>query len=416
MPDDAFHYMAPDGGGWGVVRMALTVPESAVLMAAPLVCGRGSAIRALQLGYRRRFFFLELSERDAITGAQAGRIEEAASEILDEAKGRIKALFLCATCIDDLLGTDYSSIERRLAERHHTEVRTIALKPIAADGKRPSGLVTQEAMYDLLEPSALKDGGLNVLGSMSPIDSSSELHAVLAAAGFGPLRHVGSCSSFAEFQMMGRSRNNLLVRPSGRLAAKLLERKLGIPSVHAPVSYGLETVDWAYAALGEALGRDLPIDRARAEAVDAIEAFRVRRRRAPRVAVGSSVNASAFELARALIGYGLDVHCVFANAFLDYDIPHIAWLKEKAPKLRVYAVSHTSMAEFLDWKLSVDLAFGFEAGYFCSASPTVNLSSDRQDFGYRAIESLLDTIERELSEPKPHRESMYATFIQRAGV
>lgn len=420
MPDDAFHYMAPSGGGWGVVRMALSVPESAVLMAAPLVCGRGSAIRALQLGYRHRFFFLELAERDLIAGAHLGKIEEAASEILASSGGSIKVLFLCATCVDDLLGTDFGSVERRLVDRHSVPVRTISLKPIAADGRRPSGLVTQEAIYDLLDSSGEKDGGALVLGSMAPIGASSELAAALAGSGIGPLRHPGSCSTFDEFRAMGRSSRSLLVRPSGRLAARLLERKLGIPSVCAPACYGLDAVDLVYAELERAVGGVIAsapaVKEARGEAVDAIEAFRSRPGKPLRVAIGSSVNASPFELARALIGYGLDPRCIFANAYLDYDDIHIAWLKEKAPGLRVHTVSHTSMAEFRALGLSVDLAFGFEAGYFCSGSPTLDLPSDRQDFGYRGIALLLRRIEEALAAPEPHRESMYSSFLRRAAV
>jgi|GEM_PF-3992187 len=82
MPPDALHYIPPHGGGWGVVRMALLVPESVVLMVAPAVCGRISALRGLQVGYRKRFYLLGVTERDLVTGQYMEKISEAAAEIL----------------------------------------------------------------------------------------------------------------------------------------------------------------------------------------------------------------------------------------------------------------------------------------------------------------------------------------------
>jgi len=318
-------------------------------------------------------------------------------------------LLLCATCVDDLLGSDYETKARQLEREHGLLVRAIHLKPTAADGKRPSGLATQLAVYDLLEPSEERDSSINVIGSPAPIEEGSEFHEVMAAAGIQKVRHIAACANLEEFQQMSRARLNLLARPLARLAVQHMEGKLGIPYCYTPVAYNLETIARSYRFLSERLGVPLATDRYREEAERAIDSYR--RELGPlTVAVGSTVNAGPFELARALTEYGLVVKYVFTNTVLDYEMEHVEWLKERLPDLVVFTNSHTSMAGFLHLGLRVDLAMGFEAGYYCSGARTVPLPADTQPYGYRGVVWLLRQMADALQNPKSHRQAMYESF------
>ncbi len=410
MPPDALHYIPPYGGFWGGIRKALQIPESVVLMAAPPVCARIAALSELRLEYMNRFFFLNIGESDFIDGTYPERIVKAADEILSFLIPVPKVLFLCETCIDDILGSDYEYLCRKIGKKHDIIVKSIHLKPTSADGKQPSGLISQLSMYSILEPDEDKDAGINIIGSMVPIDNESEFYTVMKRAGIGPVRHISSCKSIEEFKKMSKSGNNLLLRPVARLAVQTMEEQLGIPFLHMPVSYGINTIDRNYRVLEDFLGKSLKVKAYRTEAKDFISS-RCDKFWGITAAVGDGVNAGAFELARALTEYGLNVLYVFANAVIDFDTEHVEWLKQFVPDLKVYTNSHTTMAEFYNLGLKTDLAFGIEAGYFCSGSRTVPLSADTQPFGYRGIIKLLNDMANTLDGRESHREVLYSSFF-----
>jgi nitrogenase molybdenum-cofactor synthesis protein NifE len=343
MPDDALHYMPPSAGGWGVVRMALQVPESIVLMAAPPVCARIGFLRELRLGYRNRFFLLDLGEQEFIDGRYLGSVRDAVSEVLSRIPVKPKVLFLCETCIDDLIGSDYAGLAGEIERTFGIWVRMIHIKPTAADGKRPSGLVTQLSMYSLLERQGIRDEGFNVIGSMMPIERESEFREVMAGAGIGPVRHAASCATFEEFRMMARSSYNLLLRPAGRLAVEDMKKRLDIPYLRLPSAYGFSVIEESYKALETWLCRKLRTDVYRQEAVDCVES-KAKLFKGLSAAVGQSVNTGTFELARALTEYGMRVRYVFTNVVIDFDTEHVEWLKERVPDLLVFANSQIGRA------------------------------------------------------------------------
>ena len=411
MPDDALHYVPPYGGGWGIARMVLQVPESILLMPAPPVCARIAALRQLRLEYRNRFFFLHIDEYDYINGDHLKKTEEAANEIIRSLNPAPKVLFLCETCIDDLVGSDFVRLRNKIETTHGIMVKSVHLKPTAADGMRHPGIISQRSIYELFDSGREKDSGINIIGSMVPVDEESELKTVLHHGGIGPVRHIASCRSYEEFINMGASLWNLLLRPPGRLAVEDMEKRLGIPFLSLPVSYTLERIDSNYTLLEEFLERRLKTEMYREEAADVIRSSRTNFRNCT-AAVGGSVNAGSFELARALTEYGFDVKYVFSNMVIDFDIEHVEWLKINAPHIRVYTNSHTTMAEFFRLGKTVDLAFGFEAGYFCSGAPTVPLSADIQPFGYGAVKRLVNEIDAALNRKENHHQMMYTSLCK----
>ncbi|MGD9116554.1 MAG: nitrogenase component 1 [Dehalococcoidia bacterium] len=408
-PSDTLRYCPPSAGGWGIIRVGLLVPESVMLFVSPAACGRHGAIVSIMLGYKKRLFFLHLKEMDIITGQYMMQIPEAVAEIMDTVQPRPKALLICATCIDDLLASDYDSLARELEDKHRIPVRICRMDPIAMDGKTPPTFTVQEAVYDFLRPSAAeKEPAINIIGNFAPIDAESEFHEVMAQAGISAVRHVAACQTLEQFQVMSRATHNILIHSDGRLAAQRMEAKLGIPFCFAPVVYGLDTIARTYQALEEFLGVELTTARYREEAEQAIESYRAKL--GPlRIAVGSTANASPFELARALTEYGFRVPYIFADMILDYDAEHIAWLKQHASETEVFTNVHPTMTDFLNRGLTADLAVGFDAGYFCSWKGTVPLTLDTQPYGYRGVTHLLQQMLHVLEYPADHREQMYAS-------
>jgi len=206
---------------------------------------------------------------------------------------------------------------------------------------------------------------------------------------------------------MGRASHNVLINHRGRLAVQAMQAKLDIPYCFAPVAYGIETIAQNYRTLGEFLGVTLHTERYCEEAQAAIQHYQ--QTLGPlTVAIDSTVNARPFELARALTEYGLQVRYVFANDVLEFDLVHVEWLKCHAPDIKVFTTTHPTMADFRDQGLSVDLAVGFAAGYYCAGAPTVPLSLNSQPYGYRGVISLFRELLGALDNPQRHREQVYA--------
>ncbi|TAK27701.1 MAG: hypothetical protein EPO21_23505 [Chloroflexota bacterium] len=407
MPPDGLHYCPPSAGGWGIFRAGLLVPESLLLFVSPAGCGRHGAISSLQLGYRRRLYFLHIDEVDIVTGRHMERIPSAVAEIMASAHPRPKAMIVCASCIDDLLGSDYDRLAGEMAAVHGIPFRVIHMNPIATDGKMPPTLMVQRGVYDFLERSSERDAMVNVVGNFVPIDTTSEFYEVMARAGVRRIGQVGACATIDEFRRLSRAGHNILIRPEGRLAVQHMAQKLGIPYCFAPAAYSMDTIDRTYRLMEQCLGVALCTQEYREQAEAAVSFYR--RALGPlTVAVGSRTNVGTFELARALAEYGFRVRYVFADMLVDFDLEHVAWLKDHVPDLVVLTNIHPTMVDFVGQRHAVDLAIGLDAGYFCPDAHTVPLTLETQPYGYRGVVELLREMAQALESPRRHREQMYA--------
>lgn len=406
MPPESLHYCPASSGGWGIIRVGLLVPESGLLFVAPAGCGRHGAIAGIQCGFKKNLFFLYVNETDVVTGLHLEKVSEAVAEILESADPSLKALHVCATCIDTLLASDYESLAWELESEHGIPVRICHMNPITMNGKTPPPLTVQQSVYDFLEPSDRQEKAVNMIGGFAPVMEDSEFHKVIADAGLGAVRHIAACSSFEQFLNMSSSSHNILIRPGGRLAVRDMYKKLGIPYFSMPHSFGLETISDLYRNFSRFLETDLDVAPYRQEAVEIAREYR-KRLGGLSIAVGQSMNGSSFELARALTEYGFHVPYLFADVVLDTDREHVRWLQENAPDMTLYTNVHPSMVDFLERQVTVDLAIGFDAGYYCSGAKTVPLGLDVQPFGYSAVKYLFAEMENALTEKRSLKEQMY---------
>jgi nitrogenase molybdenum-cofactor synthesis protein NifE len=397
MPPESLHFCPASAGGWGIIRVGLLVPESGLLFVAPAGCGRHGAIAGIQCGFKKHLSFLYVSEMDIVTGLHMEKVAEAVAEILESVDPGLKALHICATCIDTLLVSDYESLAVELEAKHGIPVRICHMNPITMDGKTPPPLTVQQSVYDFLMPSDMREKAVNMIGGFAPVMESSEFHKIIADAGLGEVRHIAACSSFEQFLKMSRSSYNLLIRPGGRLAVQEMQKKLGIPYFSMPHSFGLETISALYRDLSEFLGTELDVVRYRQGAVETVRKYQEK--------------LGDLSIAVALTEYGFHVPYIFADVVMNTDKEHVAWLRENAPDITLYTNVHPSMVDFLERKVTVDLAIGFDAGYYCSGAKTVPLRFDEQPFGFSAIEYLFTEMENALVETRSLKEQMYSSGL-----
>ena len=406
---DCVKYCPPSSAGWGVVRVALLVPESAFLFVCPSGCARHAAIAGIQLGFSDRLFCYQLKESSIVSGEYMDSIPKVAEEILCNPK--FKALTICSTCIDDLLGSDYDRLIIDIEKKTKIPIRLCRMDPICMHSPNSPPLKVQETLYKYLNPSSDHDGSINVIGSFSQIDNHSEIFEVLSHSKEREIRHITDYSSFQEYQKMATSSYNLLIKPGGVVAVHDMAKRLDIPWISAYHSYGIERIDKIYHTLEETLHQPLETDEYRQEAVDTIEWFKNIFDNSVSIAVGSTANASPFELGRSLVEAGITVPYIFAEGVQAWEREHLAWLQKNSPSLKVFSSTSPEMAGALDLKLSADFAIGFDAGYYCQKAKTLPWGSNTQPYGYRGLVSLLSNLEAIKDETQDLRAMMYASGL-----
>lgn len=422
-------FNSPGAEGYGVKRAGLAVPDSVMLIVSPGCCGRNTSAISRMPGYEGRFFYLTMDETDLVTGRHLKRIPRAVLEIcreLDAAGRRPRAVMICITCVDALLGTDMERVCRRceelLRERlpgiapgkisaadraealetvsaaewggaskkmpcteqrgtsetaaalegrsfpkdgHEIRVRPCYMYALTREGRKPPMVHVRQSIYELLEPRKKKPSSVNLLGFFAPLREESELPELLGQAGVRAVRQIGACGSYEEFRRMAEANFNLVLNPEARPAAYDLQKRLGIPFIELVRFYQIDRIRAQYAALGQVLGITFDDGGWETQAREAVEAFR---RECPDAvfSVGEAMNGSPFELACALVREGFPVREIFGTLTEDSYV-WIRLLADLSPDTRVYSNLHPTMLHY-GRDPEEGISGGTGAGNCCSGS------------------------------------------------
>ena len=401
------HYDAPSKGDYGMCRMGLMVPESIELFVGPSACGRHGALGAIKNGYMDRIFYLYLDQSDIVKGYDH-LIGDAVEQVLSAVPKKPKAIVMIFTCLDDLIGTDHDALKEELTERFPGIVfQSSHMNPIKTDTKEPPAQAIQRDIYrtiatdfenrDLDTKSLPKDDAVNIIGAYEPLPENCELHDLVK------LRHVMDYESFLDFTDMAKSRLNLILTPLGKLAAKEMENKFGIPSLEAYVSYDLTEIEQSYQRIAEALQMESPdFSGLREKAEQAIKETLHVVGDLP-VIVDSSATYHPFGMARALIRYGFNVVRIEAEAVIDSDKTAMEWIQEHHPEVDFFRPDSHSAVLF-DHRLKESLAIGIQGAYMADFLYVADLFADLQMFGYDGVISLMNRMKEACREPRNLRQ------------
>ncbi|MEA4847255.1 MAG: nitrogenase component 1 [Clostridiaceae bacterium] len=404
------HYSAPSAGGWGIVRTALLVPESIMLFVGPHGCGRHGSVSSIQLGLRNRIYYMDVTEEDLVLGDHVNRIDRVVEDILSERKQKPAAFLICATCIDDLLATDYKNIVRRLTKKYGIPFADCHMNPITMNSALPPTLNVQRSIYSFLCDTAAartEKNTVNLIGHFTPVHQESEIFPVLKSAGFDKVLQLSKCTGFDEFLEMRNSGHNILIKPFGRIACQDMEKSLGIPWHKQLIRYGIDGIKRGYEEISAFLGRELDILKYYEDCREEIESYR-KKLKGLRIGVGEGANGSPFEIACALAEYGADIAFVVCSAIGDYEWEYVHKLKKMYGEIPVYTNYHPSMAVIDAIPETADVALGFDASYMCPAAKLFSLDSDDQHYGFEAASALLRGIEGALESNLSARELLYS--------
>lgn len=397
------HFNGPGAAGFGVKRTAMLLPESVMLLVAPSCCGRHGTVTGNNTGFDDRMFYLQITERDLVTGKYLSRIPEAAK--LVAARGP-KVIFLCMTCVDAIMGTDLERIARKVETE--TGIKTVGsfMDPISREGRKAPMVSVRRGIMGALEPleagTGLDKKAVNIIGDYVPVDAESDLYKAFADKGFEKVRQISACRTYEEYKQMNQASLDVVISPQGVAAAADMEKKLGIPYVHLRNCFGPGRIEKEYQKLGY---KD---DFAKEQVMGKLRDF-AKKHEGLKFGIGEAVNGNNLELALTLLEAGVNVSYVYKNILGDYEMEMFAEIAKIKPELKVYSGVHPSMsgAELEP----VDVAIGLDAGYVSKEASSVCWNMERQAFGYQGIHALLAEIEARIENPIPHKEQIHGSYL-----
>lgn len=433
-------------------KRILRIPESHSLYVCPQSCARRQAVRALRNGEADRMSVLQLAQEDLVSGDYEGQVADAVEQLLDALPQRPRVIQVLVNCVDDFVGTDGETLVEGLQERFADVRFSLShINPIAVDVSADFAGKMHAGLYGLLERLERKDAGVSVFGSFEPIPAETELHAALTAAGAGPVRHIASCKTFAEYQQLAASAVALSVARGGQQTARDVAQRFGMHFVSWLPTYSVDEVDRRYRELAEALeagmacedaaeaitdsagedacsagetsvsrgvsgaaggapagkpeagvGREAGRDKlwdamqqvlapARKRAQSAAACALAATGKAP-VVVGADASFAPFDIARELLDWGFNVRRVYALHLKGADAQAEARLRKAYPQVEIVREENVEAVRQNGGCDAFALGIGLDAKFLAGTPRVVDIYHDEGYFGYQGIERLMGEI------------------------
>ena len=398
-------YNSPGAEGFGVKRAGLSVPESVMLIVAPGCCGRNTSLISSMPEYKNRFFYLEMSEPDLVTGRHLNKIPDAIKEVLaflkDNGKKVPKVVMICITCVDALLGTDMDRVCRKAedalagGEFEGVKVRPCYMYALTREGRRPPMVHVRQTIYSLLEPMEKDPRSVNIIGGFAPLENT-ELITYLKSAGIRNIRQISTCKTFEEFLDMARANFNIVIDPEARAAAEDMNKNLNIPYIELTRVYSTDKISSQYKALASVAGIDIIDSEEKAEADEAANKLKAAY---PDLTfnIGECTNANAFELALSLVRMGFKVDEIYATLAPE-NFVYVKNLALLSPDTKIFCNMEPTMLYYKISSSKAQVTVGKDAKFYCPDIPNIAWNQDTRPFGYQGVRDLMNKVFEALKE------------------
>ena len=394
-------YSSPAHGGWGMVRVGMSVPESFQIFFSPPACGRHGAVSAVFHKFRNRLAYYFLDEKDVVSGGYEQQIFKVVDVVLKRLEKKPKAMLLFVTCIDDLMGTDLEALTLELNERFsNIDFVFCHMNPIREDSKLPPGQNIQHQIYTLLKKKNLKNDSINCIGNLLPIDKECEIYTVLKCMGIDNVNHIMKCNNYNDFQDMASSKYNFLIEPNGLAAVNMMEKDLGIPYEDMCVSFDLNIIDKQYEKMLELFSEKISeknrleingiLSNMKLQAYQEIEKTKELIGDLP-IYIDLSAIMRPYQLAWFLYKNGFNIKGIFSEK--PSKAEHEAWknIINNCPDIKIMTPQNPKTMLRND-EMENALSIGFEAAYITQSKYVLNLFNDEGMFGYYGVIKLMKMI------------------------
>lgn len=389
--EKTLHYVSPAHGGWGVIRVAATMPESHMLFVAPFACGRHGALGGILHGVKNQVSYLYIDESDIVSGNYEHLVPDGVDELLSSLPVRPRVIMIFVSCLDDLLGTDHEALNAELSEKH-PDIRFITchMNPFKMDTKIPPMIGLQKSLFSILEKSDVKKNQINMIGNNASVSSDCELFSLMDGQGF-KINHIGRAKTLEEFLDFSSSRLNLVLSPTAGLSSKIMERELGIPFMKAFPTYDVNEIEKTYRELENLLGiqfDDFSAYKKKAE--DAVKKAAEKIGDFP-VVIDYQAVRRPFTLANVLFDAGFNVKMIAVDAVPEFEKEACQKILEKIPDLKIIDALHHDSVKFEHVNEDC-LSIGFSIGYLTKSKHVIDLMEDETLFGFWGVERLMEML------------------------
>lgn len=396
-------YASPARGTWNIVHTGMLIPQSHEIFVCAAGCLRGVVLTAAEMGATDRFSTVAIRENNVLDGDMEELIIEGVTDILHKLPRMPKAVLVYTSCIHHFMASDLARVYRVLRQRFPGVGFTDCyMNPIM----RKSGLAPDQLMrrqlYSLLEPRALDEKAVNIIGNDLPTDEDADFVRLIRDNGF-TLRDITRCRSYDEYHLMASSFLNISTYPSARAGGDALKARLGQKHLYLPNAYDFDEIESQLISLAGELGAVYPGSGSRrAEADAALKKARDAVGAVP-VAIDYTAVSRPLQLARLLTQYGFSVTDVFLDAVPGEDEPALQWLRQNLPELRLHPTVHPAMRVRPRQTDGRVLAIGQKAAYFTGTDRFVNIVEDGGMHGFAGIIKLAGLMEDAVNTPKDTR-------------
>lgn len=389
--EKTLHYVSPAHGGWGVIRVAATMPESYMLFVAPFACGRHGALGGILHNVKNQVSYLFIDESDIVSGNYEHLVPDAVEELLQSLPKRPKVMMIFVSCLDDLLGTDHDALNAELSALC-PDIRfvTCHMNPFKQDTKIPPMVGLQRSLFSILEKSADRKKQINMVGNNASVSSGCELFSLLGAQGW-KINHIGTAETLDEFLGFSSSRLNLVLSPSASLSSRIMDEKLGIPFLNAYPTYDIDEIEETYREIERRLGISLgDFSGYKNRAASAIKNAAETIGSYP-VVIDYQAVRKPFTLANVLFDAGFNVKMIAVDAVPDFEKAACEKILSKIPGLKIIDALHHDSVKFehVDEEC---LSIGFSVGYLTKSKHVIDLMEDETLYGFYGIERLMEML------------------------
>ena len=136
---------------------------------------------------------------------------------------------------------------------------------------------------------------------------------------------------------------DITYNPAAVPAAEELEKRLGIPHLHLPLSFDYDKIDDNLRKLAGTLNTKLPDLEALRRRADEELGQTARELEGMPVAIDYTAVSRPLELAKLLITHGIRVEEIYADSFIEPERETFQWLQKEVPHMKLYATVQVKM-------------------------------------------------------------------------
>ena len=261
---------------------------------------------------------------------------------------------------------------------------------LTREGRLPPMASVRRSVYSLLEKRERKSNAANIMGYFSALNDNCELYKLLSQAGIKNIREIARCKSFAEYQAMAEANFNLVLNPEARFAAQDLSERLAIPYIELTDLHRVEKIHCQYQALAQALNTKFNDEGFMENTLRKITAFK-NKYGSLKFAVGEWLNADSFELALSLLEMGFEVPEIYGTIG-ERNFVYLKKIAAVSPETRIYSNLSPTMLHYNGADSAVEFSIGQDAMYYHPGKPGVKWNGEIRQFGYQAVDDLLESI------------------------